>query len=121
MGKTLKIVICGATGVGKTAIVENVVYGDYANKVFYCLMFECIFVQSFYFIYSFKELNHTKEDVYLAQVETERGVKENVRIQDTCGSVRLNEQLLVPTVIKYIKVNFCQSWTPKRDKLTSRG
>ncbi|XP_039253172.1 NF-kappa-B inhibitor-interacting Ras-like protein 2 [Styela clava] len=68
MVKTCKLVVCGAPGVGKTTILENAIYGEYASK----------------------DIMHTREDCYLAQIETDRGVKEQVRIQDTSGNDWLN-------------------------------
>uniref|UniRef100_H2YV50 NF-kappa-B inhibitor-interacting Ras-like protein 2 n=1 Tax=Ciona savignyi TaxID=51511 RepID=H2YV50_CIOSA len=64
MGKVTKLVICGASQTGKTSLLENMIYGDYASQ----------------------ERYKTIEDTYLAHIDTERGVKETVRIQDTCGT-----------------------------------
>lgn len=61
MGKTSKIVVCGPSGCGKTALIEQLIYGRYdvSTKVY-----------------------STIEDTYVALVETDRGVKEKVRIYD---------------------------------------
>ena len=64
MGKTVRLVVCGASDTGKTAILENLIYGENAQVVQY----------------------KTIEDTYLAQIDTERGVKETVKIHDTPGS-----------------------------------
>jgi NF-kappa-B inhibitor-interacting Ras-like protein len=32
MGKTSKVVVCGMKGVGKTAILEQVIYGNITSK-----------------------------------------------------------------------------------------
>ena len=64
MGKIVRLVICGAANVGKTAMLENMIYGEHAHDVQYT----------------------TIEDTYLAQVDTDRGVKETVKIHDTPGS-----------------------------------
>lgn len=32
MGKTAKVVVCGMKGVGKTAILEQVIYGNVTTK-----------------------------------------------------------------------------------------
>lgn len=32
MGKTIKVVVCGMKGVGKTAILEQVVYGNMTER-----------------------------------------------------------------------------------------
>ncbi|XP_026690178.2 NF-kappa-B inhibitor-interacting Ras-like protein 2 isoform X2 [Ciona intestinalis] len=63
MGKLTKLVVFGASQTGKTSILENLIYGEYASDDRY----------------------KTLEDIYLAQIDTERGVKETVRIQDTAG------------------------------------
>jgi len=64
MGKLTKLVICGAAGTGKTSMLKHLIYGEHACTVNY----------------------ETVEDVYLAQIDTDRGVKETVRIQDTRGT-----------------------------------
>lgn len=32
MGKTTKVIVCGMKGVGKTAILEQVIYGNITQK-----------------------------------------------------------------------------------------
>uniref|UniRef100_F6YKR4 NFKB inhibitor interacting Ras like 1 n=2 Tax=Monodelphis domestica TaxID=13616 RepID=F6YKR4_MONDO len=64
MGKGFKVVVCGAISVGKTAILEQLLYGNHVIGL---------------------EDNHTMEDVYVASVETDRGVKEQLRLYDTRG------------------------------------
>ncbi|XP_077125018.1 NF-kappa-B inhibitor-interacting Ras-like protein 1 isoform X2 [Ranitomeya variabilis] len=64
MGKGSRIVVCGQAGVGKTAILEQVLYGKHIIG---------------------QESIETLEDVYIASVETERGVKEQLRLYDTQG------------------------------------
>ncbi|XP_044534463.1 NF-kappa-B inhibitor-interacting Ras-like protein 1 isoform X1 [Gracilinanus agilis] len=64
MGKGFKVVVCGAVSVGKTAILEQLLYGNHVIGL---------------------EDNHTMEDVYVASVETDRGVKEQLRLYDTRG------------------------------------
>lgn len=63
MGKTVRMVVCGATSTGKTSILENLIYGEHAQTIQY----------------------KTIEDTYLAQIDTDRGVKETVKIHDTPG------------------------------------
>lgn len=74
MGKTTRVVVCGMKGVGKTAILEQAIYGNYAKDTF---------------------LQATIEDIYVALIETERGTKEKVRFYDTSGleSVQQAKQL----------------------------
>ncbi|XP_074051807.1 NF-kappa-B inhibitor-interacting Ras-like protein 1 isoform X2 [Macrotis lagotis] len=64
MGKGWRIVVCGAVSVGKTAILEQLLYGNHTVG---------------------KEERETVEDVYVASVETDRGLKEQLRLYDTRG------------------------------------
>ncbi|KAG8572968.1 hypothetical protein GDO81_012231 [Engystomops pustulosus] len=64
MGKGSRVVVCGMAAVGKTAILEQVLYGNHTVG---------------------QENIETLEDVYIASVETERGVKEQLRLYDTQG------------------------------------
>ncbi|OXB77752.1 UNVERIFIED_CONTAM: hypothetical protein H355_013140 [Colinus virginianus] len=101
MGKGYRVVVCGTASVGKTAILEQLLYGKHTvGEVVFPF---CIF---FYSVRSlglnggvgplaelslpacFKtglEEGATMEDVYLASVETDRGVKEQLRLYDTRG------------------------------------
>ncbi|XP_040603578.1 NF-kappa-B inhibitor-interacting Ras-like protein 1 isoform X2 [Mesocricetus auratus] len=64
MGKSCKVVVCGLLSVGKTAILEQLLYGNHTIGVEDC---------------------ETMEDVYMASVETDRGVKEQLHLYDTRG------------------------------------
>ncbi|XP_030645300.1 NF-kappa-B inhibitor-interacting Ras-like protein 1 [Chanos chanos] len=64
MGKGCKVVVCGLASVGKTAILEQLLYGNHTVG---------------------SESNETQEDVYVASVETDRGVREQLRLYDTRG------------------------------------
>ncbi|KAM4705388.1 NF-kappa-B inhibitor-interacting Ras-like protein 1 [Rhinophrynus dorsalis] len=64
MGKGSRVVVCGLAAVGKTAIIEQMLYGSHAVG---------------------QETVETLEDIYIAVVETERGVKEQLRLYDTQG------------------------------------
>nr|CAI5834567.1 unnamed protein product [Callosobruchus analis] len=64
MGKISKVVVCGMKGVGKTAILEQVIYGNISEK---------------------SELYPTIEDIYVANIESDKGTKEKVRFYDTAG------------------------------------
>ncbi|XP_076865876.1 NF-kappa-B inhibitor-interacting Ras-like protein 1 [Brachyhypopomus gauderio] len=64
MGKGCKVVVCGLASVGKTAILEQLLYGNHTIGA---------------------ESNETQEDIYVASVETDRGVKEQLRLYDTRG------------------------------------
>ncbi|XP_070702668.1 NF-kappa-B inhibitor-interacting Ras-like protein 1 [Pempheris klunzingeri] len=64
MGKGCKVVVCGQAAVGKTAILEQLLYGNHTAG---------------------SESSETQEDVYVASVETDRGVREQLRLYDTKG------------------------------------
>ncbi|CAL1677829.1 unnamed protein product [Lasius platythorax] len=64
MGKTTRVVVCGMKGVGKTALLEQLIYGNIDAKM---------------------EIHPTIEDIYVANIETDRGTKEKVRFYDTAG------------------------------------
>ncbi|KAJ7991457.1 hypothetical protein DPEC_G00284060 [Dallia pectoralis] len=64
MGKGCKVVVCGLASVGKTAILEHLLYGNHAVG---------------------SDSTETQEDVYVASVETDRGVREQLRLYDTRG------------------------------------
>ncbi|XP_019754603.1 NF-kappa-B inhibitor-interacting Ras-like protein isoform X2 [Dendroctonus ponderosae] len=63
MGKTCKVVVCGMKGVGKTAILEQAIYGNITQQ----------------------SLHPTIEDIYVANIESDKGVREKVRFYDTAG------------------------------------
>ncbi|NP_001089825.1 NF-kappa-B inhibitor-interacting Ras-like protein 2 [Xenopus laevis] len=64
MGKSCKVVICGQHGVGKTSILEQLLYGNHVVG---------------------SDMIETQEDIYIGSVETDRGVREQVRFYDTRG------------------------------------
>ncbi|ESO02741.1 hypothetical protein HELRODRAFT_81180 [Helobdella robusta] len=64
MGKISKVVICGQAGVGKTAVLEQLINGDH---VVGSSMFSTI------------------EDIYVAQIDTDKNQKEKVHFYDTAG------------------------------------
>ncbi|XP_064599187.1 NF-kappa-B inhibitor-interacting Ras-like protein 1 [Liolophura sinensis] len=64
MGKISKILVCGQTGVGKTATIEQLIYGNHISGT---------------------PMPSTIEDIYTAMIESDRGVKEKVWIFDTAG------------------------------------
>ncbi|XP_061197131.1 NF-kappa-B inhibitor-interacting Ras-like protein 1 isoform X2 [Saccostrea echinata] len=71
MGKISKLLVCGHAGVGKTAAIEQLIYGNHVVGTMY----------------------PTIEDIYSAMIETDRGVKEKVIIYDT-GSLDENKSEL---------------------------
>ncbi|XP_063314975.1 NF-kappa-B inhibitor-interacting Ras-like protein 2 isoform X2 [Pelobates fuscus] len=64
MGKSCKVVVCGQHFVGKTAILEQLLYGNHVAG---------------------SDTIETQEDIYIGSVETDRGVREQVRFYDTRG------------------------------------
>ena len=79
MGKTQKVVVCGSKGCGKTSILEKVIYDNNGvrKKIFKSK------TQNYHF--SFQPFSSTLEDVYVANIETDRGTKEKIRFYDTQG------------------------------------
>jgi NF-kappa-B inhibitor-interacting Ras-like protein len=66
MGKTSKVIVCGMKGVGKTAILEQLIVGNVQRST---------------------EFSPTIEDIYAANIETDRGTKEKLYFYDTAGSL----------------------------------
>ncbi|XP_035902669.1 NF-kappa-B inhibitor-interacting Ras-like protein [Anopheles stephensi] len=64
ISKIGKVVICGGKGVGKTAMLEQLIYGH-------------VTIDS--------ELHSTIEDTYVASVDTGKGSRDMLRIYDTAG------------------------------------
>ncbi|XP_011854225.1 PREDICTED: NF-kappa-B inhibitor-interacting Ras-like protein 2 isoform X2 [Mandrillus leucophaeus] len=64
MGKSCKVVVCGQASVGKTSILEQLLYGNHVVG---------------------SEMIETQEDIYVGSIETDRGVREQVRFYDTRG------------------------------------
>ncbi|EDW36346.1 GL17743 [Drosophila persimilis] len=65
VGKVGKVLVCGMKGVGKTTVIEQLVYGNLNPDT---------------------ELHPTIEDIYVASCDTGRGgARETLRIYDTAG------------------------------------
>ncbi|XP_008474019.1 NF-kappa-B inhibitor-interacting Ras-like protein [Diaphorina citri] len=64
MGKTNRVVVCGLKRVGKTSIIEQSIYGNLKKGT---------------------EIFPTIEDIYVANVETDRGSREKFNFYDTAG------------------------------------
>uniref|UniRef100_A0A4W5N8C7 NF-kappa-B inhibitor-interacting Ras-like protein 2 n=1 Tax=Hucho hucho TaxID=62062 RepID=A0A4W5N8C7_9TELE len=64
MGKSCKVVVCGLTAVGKTAVLEQLLYANHIAG---------------------SEPMETLEDIYIGSIETDRGTREQVRFYDTRG------------------------------------
>ncbi|EDW74606.1 NF-kappa-B inhibitor-interacting Ras-like protein [Drosophila tropicalis] len=66
LGKVGKVLVCGMKGVGKTAIIEQLLGFNWKDS-------------------TIGELHPTIEDIYVASVDTGRGARETLRIYDTAG------------------------------------
>lgn len=64
MGKTSKVVIFGQRASGKTSLLEQLIYGHFIPE---------------------NEVTPTIEDVYVANIDSDRGIKEKIRFYDTPG------------------------------------
>ncbi|XP_014048269.1 NF-kappa-B inhibitor-interacting Ras-like protein 2 isoform X1 [Salmo salar] len=64
MGKSCKVVVCGLAAVGKTAVLEQLLYANHIAG---------------------SEPMETLEDIYIGSIETDRGTREQVRFYDTRG------------------------------------
>lgn len=72
MGRDTKVVVAGVRGCGKTSILEQLIYGNAASR---------------------KLPDPTIEDVYSAQIESEHGTQERLRIFDTAGLDERNKEI----------------------------
>ncbi|KAA8585359.1 hypothetical protein FQN60_004053 [Etheostoma spectabile] len=64
MVKSCKVVVCGQAAVGKTAVLEQLLYANHVAG---------------------SEPMETLEDIYISSIETDRGTREQVRFYDTRG------------------------------------
>uniref|UniRef100_A0A1A9UER9 NF-kappa-B inhibitor-interacting Ras-like protein n=1 Tax=Glossina austeni TaxID=7395 RepID=A0A1A9UER9_GLOAU len=64
IGKVGKVLICGMKGVGKTALLEQLIYGNVSVET---------------------EFHPTIEDIYVASVDSGRGSREILRLHDSAG------------------------------------
>ena len=79
MGKTQKVIVCGSRGCGKTSILEKVIYDN--NGVRNLMQFDTLKLNQL----KFQPFSSTLEDVYVANIETDRGTREKIRFYDTQG------------------------------------
>uniref|UniRef100_A0A336MLW8 CSON003608 protein n=1 Tax=Culicoides sonorensis TaxID=179676 RepID=A0A336MLW8_CULSO len=68
--KITKVLMCGAKGVGKTTILEQLIHGNVT-----------------------KDLYPTIEDIYVASVDTGKGTRDQLSIYDTAGLQGTSQQL----------------------------
>ncbi|XP_074080008.1 NF-kappa-B inhibitor-interacting Ras-like protein 2 isoform X4 [Macrotis lagotis] len=62
MGKSCKVVVCGQASVGKTSILEQLLYGNHVVG---------------------SEMIETQEDIYVGSIETDRGVREQMAMSSS--------------------------------------
>lgn len=92
IGKVGKILICGMKGVGKTALVEQLIYGNVNTetvsiKLLYLPILTSLLISviGVFAFYQWQDLHPTIEDIYVASVDTGRGVRETIRLYDSAG------------------------------------
>lgn len=84
--KVGKVVICGMKGVGKTAILEQLIYGNVTpDTVRLKTVLTPINILNAIIGFPFQEFHPTIEDTYVASVDTGRGSRDILRIFDTAG------------------------------------
>ena len=84
VGKVGKVVICGMKGVGKTALLEQLIYGNITPEsvnIIVCHQSNKQYTSTFFV----QEIHSTIEDTYVASIDTGRGPRETLRIFDTAG------------------------------------
>ena len=86
MGRTQKVVVCGARGCGKTSILEKVIYDNNGVRIKILVIIQVLI---FCLLQPFSA---TVEDVYVANIETDRGTKEKIRFYDTAGIDTLEKE-----------------------------
>ena len=81
MGKTLKIIVCGKKALGKTSILEQLIYNNLNTTLQSSSSSKPASGDNKYI--------PTIEDIYIACWEKDRGVKEKLRLYDTKGMIML--------------------------------
>jgi len=72
MGRDTKVIVSGVRSCGKTSILEQLIYGN---------------------AFSRRSPDPTIEDIYCAQIESEHGTQERLRIFDTAGLDERNKEI----------------------------
>lgn len=87
MGKSCKVVVCGQAAVGKTAILEQLLYGNHVVGACRAGRGAARFRTPRHPAVrpAGSEMIETQEDIYVGSIETDRGVREQVRFYDTRG------------------------------------
>lgn len=85
--KVGKVVICGMKGVGKTAILEQLIYGNVTPDTVmpFANVIPAFSTHSQTPLLNQQEFYSTIEDTYVASVDTGRGIRDILRIYDTAG------------------------------------
>jgi NF-kappa-B inhibitor-interacting Ras-like protein len=78
MGRTQRVVVCGARGAGKTSVLEKLIYGNNGVGAVLCCAVMCSVLCCLLFP-ALQPFSSTLEDVYVANIETDRGTKEKIR------------------------------------------
>lgn len=100
MVKVSRVLVCGMKGVGKTAVIEQLVYGNITrDNVRQQLYLEITYRHDTKIL--FQDLIPTIEDVYIASVDAGRTPRDLIRIFDI-GGLQGNGQVSV----KSISTNF---------------
>jgi NF-kappa-B inhibitor-interacting Ras-like protein len=71
MGKTIKIIVCGKKAIGKTTLLEQLIFNNFSTQK----------INEKYF--------PTIEDTYIACWEKDKGIKEKIRFYDTRGIISI--------------------------------
>ncbi|KAM6450061.1 NF-kappa-B inhibitor-interacting Ras-like protein 2 isoform 2-T2 [Liasis olivaceus] len=82
MGKSCKVVVCGQASVGKTSILEQLLYGNHVVG---------------------SEMIETQEDIYVGSIETDRNMREQVTIVVLGNKCDLQEQ-------RHVDHDIAQHW-----------
>ena len=86
MGKTSKVVVCGTKKCGKTSILEQAINGKLGVSIPSTSQYDVLIVLSYtVHLHLFQPFYATQEDIYEANIDTDRGTKENIRFYDTQG------------------------------------
>ncbi|XP_023860768.1 LOW QUALITY PROTEIN: NF-kappa-B inhibitor-interacting Ras-like protein 2 [Salvelinus sp. IW2-2015] len=78
MGKSCKVVVCGLAAVGKTAVLEQLLYANHIAG---------------------SEPMETLEDIYIGSIETDRGTREQVTIVVLGNKLDMQEQRRVDSEV----------------------
>lgn len=81
MGKTYKIIVCGKKALGKTTLLEHLIYNNTVNNNHHNRLTNSPSITTV----SQERYFSTIEDIYVACWEKDKGIKEKLRFYDTKG------------------------------------